>query len=207
MKSPNSLTDAELSDYADRHMKYEIDMLIWTASILIPLRGLSDLAPIPRIVHDSLLNSFAIHARNLVDFLYIRDDRERHDRATDVIVQDYVDAETLSDALPDITPALSMVNQKANKQVAHLTLERIDYEREGKGWNIGQIVEDLTAALRSLSTHFPESRMSEVRRSQLQGLGPYVFKVNAKALYDVPSMPVGLSIDVDVNPANQHGGK
>ncbi len=202
MKPPIALTDEELSDYADHHLTYEINMLLWTASMLIPLRGLSDLTPIPRIIHDSLLESFAIHARNLVDFLYIRADRKRQDKATDVIVQDYIAAETLSDALPDIAPVLSIVNQKANKQVAHLTQDRINYERAGKGWDVVGTAIDITAAFRSLSQHFPESRTSESFREYITEIGSYLFKVNAEALQAAASMPTGLAMEVDISPEN-----
>ncbi len=200
MKPPIALTDDELSDYADHHLTYELYMLLWTASMLIPLRGLSDHTPIPRIIHDSLLESFSIHARNLVDFLYIHSDKNRQDKASDVIVQDYIAPEApLRNALPKITGALSIVNQKANKQVAHLTHDRISYEQEGKGWNVLGTTMDITAAFRSLAQHFPKSKTSDNFRDHIAIIGSYLFKVTTKPLQHAASMPTGLALEVDVS--------
>jgi len=70
MKPPNSLSDIQLLQYADEHLQYEIDMLIWSAGILAFLAKHTGEGYLPWAINNGLLNSYALHARNLINFLY-----------------------------------------------------------------------------------------------------------------------------------------
>lgn len=159
MKLPHSLLDEELRDYADHHLKYEIEMLVWASGILATLGTLREKGLLARECKNALLNTFALHSRNLIDFLYLR--ASCKDRPTDVIVQDYIDQNTLSKYLPPITPLLQQTKEKADKQAAHLTIDRIQYAKSGKGWKVIEIAENIMKAFRAIAPFLPENRVSD----------------------------------------------
>jgi hypothetical protein len=159
MKPPNSLSDSDLKNYAEEHLQYEVEMLTWSAGILASLVQRKNLNPLPWAINNGLLNTFAIHARNLTDFLYSRS--KGKDSPTDIIIQDYVDMEDITGHLIPISPILEEVKIKANKQVAHLTMERINYEKLGKQWNFIEILRQIKGAFASITPYIPSQKMSK----------------------------------------------
>ena len=169
MKHPNSLSDRGLLQYAEKHLQYEVDMLTWSAGILAFLAPHMAKGYLPRAINNGLLNSFALHARNLINFLYSRS--KGTDYRTDVILEDYVDADIVAGSLPAITPLLEEALTKANKQVAHLSLDRIQYEQAGKEWMFIEITKQILAALASIAPHIPSGRISDSLRQKLTQSG------------------------------------
>jgi len=162
VKPPHVLTDAELLDYADQHIDYELQMLIWTAGLLRALGPIKADGLIAWCANNSVMNSFAMHARNLVDFLYSRSLGSDH--PTDIVLQDYVSHLGPQSPLPPITVLLKSVKTKADKQVAHLTLDRIRYEKVGKGWDTVEIARTIAGAFKAVAPLFPETRSSQAFR-------------------------------------------
>jgi hypothetical protein len=76
------MTDAELLEYSREHLDYEVWMLEETAGRLLH-------APLhfDRVIKNTVVESFTIHARALTAFLY--PDQCRH-HPTDVAADDYV---------------------------------------------------------------------------------------------------------------------
>lgn len=165
MKPPHSLTDDELKAYAEEHLQYEVDMLIWSAGVLAFLAIYRDKGYLPWVINNGLLNTFAVHARNLIDFVYSRS--RGKDFATDIVIEDYVDEDTVAKALPAISPLLENILTKANKQVAHLTRERIEYEKAGKEWKFIEVVKHVLQALALIAPHIPSSRIGDGLRQKL----------------------------------------
>lgn len=200
MKGSTALTDQELAAYADEHLTYELNMLTWTAAFMIGLLRLASKEPLVVNVGNAILESFAIHARNLVDFLYKRDTGK--DQPSDIVVQDYVDPAALVGVLPATTYALSDVNFKSNKQVAHLTVERIAFEKRGKPWAFGRIAYDITRAFKDIAHLFPASKTSDQFRELVKRPAGLLLSISAMELSPTAaSMPVGLTLEIDVNPA------
>ncbi len=165
MKNQHSLTDKELQDYADHHIQYEVDMLTYSAGTLGFLAPHGDQGFLPWVIKNGLLNSFSLHARNLINFLY--SGTVGNPRSTDVIIEDYVDAGIVSDSLIPITKLCKKAITKANKQVAHLTLERIQYEQANKEWEFKEISKDIYKAFTTIVPHIPNSRISDSFRQKL----------------------------------------
>ena len=165
MKDPNSLSDNELKAYADEHLQYEHDMLIWSAGILARLFPYQVDSSIPWALVNGMLNTFAIHARNLIDFLYSGSDGK--DRPTDIIIEDFVDAESISGHLPPISESLKKARVKVNKQVTHLTMERIEYEKAGKGWMLFEIADEIKKVMAAIAPQIPRTRISNDLRDKL----------------------------------------
>lgn len=113
-----------------QHVLYEISMLHFCRRALVdnqpPLDG--------RQMQDAVLESFAVHARVLFDFLF---DRKRFD--TDVTAGMLVpDVAVWIQARGEPDAALAVVKPQADKHVAHLTFERTTLPEE-KAWDVGAI--------------------------------------------------------------------
>ena len=163
MKSPINLSDQELGEYADEHLAYELDMLRWSGSILhaynvAELRGRPLNSALSQPMANALLESFAIHTRNLIDFLYLRNHYGR-DRQSDIVIEDYLDGPALASALPPITELLENAKKKADKQVAHLASERLRYGVMDKSWFYTEIFRDIYSAFRSVVPHVEKSKI------------------------------------------------
>ncbi len=159
MKPPISLNDDQLKEYSNHHLKYEIDMLIWTTGILSTLGAVKKQSPIPLTINNAIMNSYSMHARNLIDFLYLRS--LGRDRKTDIIVEDFIDQDVLIGKLPDISPILEEAIVKADKQVAHLTTNRIEYEESGKEWRFVEIAIEISKRFFAISVLFPSDKTGE----------------------------------------------
>ena len=88
-----------------------------------------------KIVHDALVESFVLHARVLIDFLYGYPNKDPQKR--DIIARDFFDS---SNSWPSELPEdLKEVKKRADKLAAHLTRDRIVQYRSDKGWPITPI--------------------------------------------------------------------
>ena len=117
-------------NYAEtrEHVEYEIGMFRWA------INNLRQFAPSP--LHDVVLESFAVHARNLINYFYGGSGND------DILANDFIpDWETIR---PPITPVLSEAKSKANKQLSHLSYSRLNkYSGSNKSWDISGIARDL----------------------------------------------------------------
>jgi hypothetical protein len=88
-----------------------------------------------KVIHDALVESFVIHARVLVDFLYGHPNKDPQKR--DIIARGFFD---FSKSWPSEPPDdLKEVKKRADKLAAHLTCDRVIQYRSDKGWPITQI--------------------------------------------------------------------
>jgi hypothetical protein len=166
---PWSPTDKELLEYADQHLTYEIKMLRWTTSAILAITPVKTNNALSYVCNCALVTSYTLHARNLIDFLYPPKKR----RPTDIVVQHYIDDTILSDTgrFPPITSTLRKAKEKADKQAAHLTYDRIDkYIGVAKAWPISQITRDITSAVLAITPCFPSTKMSNMFREFLSQL-------------------------------------
>lgn len=126
----------ELRKAAD-HLSYEIEMLDRMATALA--LGLAGDGPIK----NAFLESFVIHARVLLQFLY--DETPRPD---DVIAEDFFkDPSAWRSSRPAMTALLSTVRRRVGKEAAHLTYARQVVNPEDKPWEFLSIARDLRQAM------------------------------------------------------------
>jgi hypothetical protein len=202
MKLPRSLSDGELRDYADHHLKYEIEMLVWASGIMATLGTFREEGPLAWACNNALLNTFALHSRNLIDFLYLG--ASDKGRATDVIVQDYVDQKTLSKYLPPITPLLQQAKKKADKQAAHLTTDRIQYAKSGKGWKFIEIAKDIMKAFRAIAPVLPENRVSDPLKRRISQSDLFIPQVAINVTRSVEGWPIGITFCGNLEKVDQN---
>lgn len=108
------LTDHELLDYSKEHVIYELWMFRSVGQALI--------APIQmsQPLRNALIESFAIHLRNLIDFFY-----PGQIQADDVVASEFLDDPDEWATLSAISTTLSSARIRAHKEVSHLTRKRI----------------------------------------------------------------------------------
>lgn len=125
----------KLKKIAD-HISYEIEMFELSADKLRK-GGLNQLEV------NAFLEVFAIHARNIIDFLY----PPKNPRSDDVIAdQFFLDLKELRDLLPEITYR-ELIKNRVGKEIAHLTYKRLEVTPELKIWQTQKIQMDLNQAL------------------------------------------------------------
>lgn len=115
---------------------YEIEMLRETYKEISLLK-------VSQFQFNLLIESFVLHARVLIDFFY--SERKYKD---DVIAQDLLPSTILwADFRPVLSTTLKEAKKKADKQLAHLSLDRINLKNNNKhGWRfqeINQEIEDI----------------------------------------------------------------
>lgn len=105
------------------------------------------------VINNALLESFVIHARVLLAFLYAE-----KPRPDDVIAEDFLPS---PDEWPKIrlpkTELLKTIHRRVGKEAAHLTYARLDVTPETKPWAFLQIAEDINAAFNRFLETVPKS--------------------------------------------------
>ncbi len=121
---------------ASDHLHYEAMMFTTTASALAS--GAFAQSP----VNNALLESFTIHARVPLDFLF-----PSKPQADDVIAEDFVAPETWQATRPLKSELIAGIHQEFGKEVAHLTYSRQLVTPETKQWPFIQIAAEVTSVL------------------------------------------------------------
>jgi hypothetical protein len=108
-------------------------------------------------LHDAVLEAFIIHGRNLLHFLY-----PEKPQASDVIAEDFLDDPTQWPTLRgDLPSSLVTLRRRANKEVAHLTYDRLSVTPEEKGWHFVDILRDLDLKFQEFRKLAPSKRLAE----------------------------------------------
>lgn len=133
--SKEGRTGEELKE-ASKHLYYELWMFESMET------AITDCKPENPAQSYAFLESFLLHARNLMDFYYPRKS-SRKDHDDDVIVTHYVDEKDW-----DVNKEfLSDMRIRINKMLAHLTYHRVKVSPDKKRWpiiEIKQMIESTT---------------------------------------------------------------
>ena len=94
--------------------------------------------PLNGFEHNLIIESFATHVRTLIEFFYCDDKKNKND----LIAQDFLPYHIIwKDVRPSKSIVLVAANNKADKQIAHLSLWRIKLDRDGKkDWKEWEII-------------------------------------------------------------------
>jgi hypothetical protein len=148
------LSDPEALAYSQEHVYYEIEMLFLIGQLLD--RASAPTSPREQVVFNALVQSFAIHLRNLIMFLY-------PDRVypTDVLATDFVaDLGAWQRNLPAISGTLKDAKTRAHKEVAHLSTERIAGTPPDKAWDGPGLIAEIKALLDNFVQHASPNRLA-----------------------------------------------
>lgn len=117
----NPPTDADLLAYSGEHLIHELSMLWEIPSALSKHKqGGTE--------YTALIESFATHLRNLIEFFYFTK------KSGYVRAEDFVDDPDQWPAKTKLTPDLKDALQRANEEVAHLTTGRKNGSPPDKLW-------------------------------------------------------------------------
>ena len=143
---------------ASDHLHYEIWMFQSLAN------GLASGIFGQGVLANALLESFTVHARIMLDFLY-----PRKPQKDDVISDDffYEDPSRWHEVRPPKSETLQRVHRRVAKEVAHLTYARQDVTPETKPWPFLEIANEVTQIFSEFVNLVPEHLLGP--RSQIPG--------------------------------------
>ncbi len=148
-------TDRELLEFSE-HVIYEMQMLV-----SIPKRFLS--RNDDTTTQNALLEAFALHARQLVDFLY--DNKGTRAKPDEIVACDYFDDPlTWKKGRPGKNESgldLEDVVRKASEEIAHLTLKRMKPKAD---WPLFQIVAKVAGLCKRFVDLAPDTRIDPVSK-------------------------------------------
>ncbi|HEY2903055.1 MAG TPA: hypothetical protein VGL59_20910 [Polyangia bacterium] len=140
------VSDAEALAYSAEHLWYELLMLRWA------IRQ----QPWDRQAANARLECFAIHARNLIDFLYPPENPKKKD----VIFADFLKGSGWEPEAP--SAELTRARNMAHKQIAHLTTGRIAGSGHAdKAWHLTEVTRDIETVLRKFSANASPERLAK----------------------------------------------
>lgn len=148
-------TDDELRAASD-HLYYEIQMLRGTMALLATgTNGQS-------VLSNALIESFTIHARALMHFLYPLG----RPQPSDVLAENFFDAGDWMAMRPDEPAVFGTARGRVNKEIAHLTYDRQLVTPELKGWDFvtlgNAILEIMQTFLRAMPQRLLGIRWQQV---------------------------------------------
>jgi hypothetical protein len=128
-------------------LHYEVQMLLGSA------QGLDSETTAEGTLHNALVESFAIHLRNMLDFLW----PDKLKRKSDwVIAADFFPSPSDWEKLrPEISQQLLDSRVRAAKEIAHLTYTRPTVDPEQKDWDVRQIANEVTRVVEKFIRHVP----------------------------------------------------
>jgi len=136
------MTDRELLDYGEHHISYEIDMCV------VSVRLLSAFWPEKNSLTNVLVEGYALHLRNLIEFIYWTPTRD------DVNAVHYVrDKSQWVEARGGVSDFLDGVKERADKQIAHLTKKRFIGDAPEKQWDPTAEITALVTGLQLFRNH------------------------------------------------------
>jgi hypothetical protein len=110
---------------------------------------------LPWEIEMALLESFAVHARCLIHFLWR--DGSRHPE--DAFARDFFRANDWQRIRPSKERTIDGVDDRVGVEIAHLSYNRSRVPEEDRLWSHGQIVSSIGRCLREFITHVPEDRV------------------------------------------------
>ncbi len=134
------------------HLAYEVQMFAETAEVLSTWGALRDPTDEQRVIVNALLESFTIHTRSLLDFLY----SPSRPKGDDVVAEDFFDdPKVWYRQRPAKSDLLKGVHKRVAKEVAHLTYARIGITPEAKQWQFNAIAVELVQVFQKFANLLP----------------------------------------------------
>ena len=121
-----------LIEFSGEHLYYEIDMLYNVSRLLTGQKH-------EVYYFDALLESFVIHASNVLDFFY-----KPQVKADDALAIHYINnTKDWYKKLPLHNKYFQKFHTKRNKHVMHLSYKRLDVKPEQKSWRVTKITKEI----------------------------------------------------------------
>jgi hypothetical protein len=102
-----------------------------------------------QVVENALLESFGIHNRSLIDFLW----QKQPMRKTDAVARDWIE----DWRAPEMSGRLKGVKDRVGKEMVHLSYNRLAVPEDEKGWAVLGIGPEVIGAFLKFVTEVPQS--------------------------------------------------
>jgi hypothetical protein len=133
MKTRKILSERELISYSKQHLFYEISMMRGAAHLL-GKQFRTESPELGMVLRNTLVESFAIHLRNLIDFLYPEKIWD-----TDVLADDFFPQGKRPVGFPLLPIQLENARKRAHKQVSRCAGAKLEASYStSKFWKICQ---------------------------------------------------------------------
>jgi hypothetical protein len=128
-------------------LHYEVQMLLGSA------QALASETTGEGTLRNALVESFAIHCRNMLDFLWPDKPKRKGDC---VIAADFFPSPSDWEKLrPEISQLLLDSRVRAAKEIAQLTYARLAVDPDQKDWDVRQIANELTRVVEKFIRYVP----------------------------------------------------
>jgi hypothetical protein len=136
---------------ASEHLHYELGMLNAVAQAMaMNFAGAG-------VLNNALLESFAVHVRGLIFFLF-----PENAKPDDVLATHFVsDPAAFETARGVKSEILKKAQSRAGKEITHLTYERLKVTAETKPWPFGQITTEVNRVMKIFLQHADHSKLSK----------------------------------------------
>jgi hypothetical protein len=111
---------------------------------------------LPVIIFNSLIVAFAVHFRNIHDFLY-SGRAEKPPKLDDIIAEDFYQADVSWNSISHpISEGFIDDRNRLNRQIAHLTYRRLDSKIEDRTWDFEKILNEISPGIEAFFTNLPD---------------------------------------------------
>lgn len=147
--SRNTPSEEVLKEFAEEHLSYEVNMLINSAHLLSQPNN-------QQFVVNAFLESFTIHLRALIDFIW----EPSNTRKDDAIASDFFKSKDQWEKIrPEFPKELEPTRSRIGKEIAHLTYSRMNVTPDIKGWNIEEMTQTLLHVLKVFIENADKTRI------------------------------------------------
>jgi hypothetical protein len=110
----------------------------------------------------AFLESWTIHARNLLDFFYSPQGPKKQPRTDDVIAEDFFDEPFCwINNRPSPSDRLQELAKRVGREIAHLTYVRTDFGVTGPKWPSGRITNEFRQIIFKFCELVPSERIGQ----------------------------------------------
>ena len=166
-------SDVELTDFAHEHLVYEARMLVYAVNRVVQLSQGPEA--------NAYLESFAVHARCLRDFIWGK--RTKHN-PQDAFASDYCAPGVWEKRWPDMTIPHPIQNidhrVRIAREVVHLSYTRLEVTR--KGWRPKPVLAGIAGPLSDLADLALPERMDDATRAALRDPERFGEEAGAKSV-------------------------
>ena len=142
---------------ASEHLHYEWDMLNYLAQAMSERRLGKAQGNEDAVLSNAMIESFAVHVRNLIFFLFTEEPK-----LDDVLATHFVsDPAAFKTACGVKSEILKNAQSRAGKEVAHLTYDRLKFTAETRAWRFVEIATEVHRVMKIFLQHADQSTLSE----------------------------------------------
>jgi hypothetical protein len=142
----------QLHRFAEEHLLHEAGMLHAVTVKLLNRHHRDD-----PVVENALLESYTIHLRNLIDFLFVKEPRV----ATDAVAADYFDDSDWELVELEQSEHLRRVKGRVGQEIVHLSYNRLAIPEDEKGWQVIGIGGEILSGFVAFAEWVPDESVPE----------------------------------------------